>query len=353
MAPAIQKEHERKMKTAKILLSATVLSLLGAGSALADAGGPGPTNTQKTTAVSSSTQGQLITNSYTVLPVVASVIQQTLQARHLPQKSGAANDGPMALRGMAASADTGIPFQTWVNAGGGNSHNSLPGAGYDIDNYGGQAGLQAEIIPDLVVGISGSWQNNNGTLSGGFTSQNTTKGLSPYAGWQFDEHWNVYGSASFNQGQTKLGKASSAYSGKYQSSEWDFQGGVAGSYDVAMVRVAPVVSLLYMRTTAHSFVDSTGALVRGSTTALTRGSAGGSVSLPLGQFEPYIRAGFEHDFSVPTGAGPNGDNGGTTGAGFTLTLSDAVWASVDAGYNSIGRTDLSLWSASARLNIRF
>ena len=56
---------------------------------------------------------------------------------------------------------------------------------------------------------------------------------------------------------------------------------------------------------------------------------------------------------MPTGAGPYGDNGGTAGGGFTLTFSDAIWASVDAGYNSIGRTDLSLWSASARVNIRF
>ena len=119
------------------------------------------------------------------------------------------------------------------------------------------------------------------------------------------------------------------------------------------MRLSPTVSLLYLSMSNYTYTDSTGATVAGGWTALTRGSAGGAASLPMNGWEPYIRAGLEHDFQVPTGSGPNGNTGGTVGAGTTLAFSQSVWGSLDAGYNSIGRTGLSLWSASARINVRF
>jgi hypothetical protein len=204
-----------------------------------------------------------------------------------------------------------------------------------------------------VLGLSGSWQNTNGSLNGGFTSENTTLGVTPYVGWQFDEHWNLSGTAGYSQGHTKLGNAALGYGANYQNNQWDYQGGLNSSYFVGPLRLAPVVSLLYSQQNTHSAIDSTGATVPGSNTALMRGSAGGSVSYPLTGWEPYIRAGAEHDFIVPNGSGPNGSDGGTVGGGVTVTFSPAIWASIDAGYNSIGRTGLSLWSASARINLRF
>ena len=50
---------------------------------------------------------------------------------------------------------------------------------------------------------------------------------------------------------------------------------------------------------------------------------------------------------MPTGSWPNGNTGAT------VAITQVAWASFDAGYNSIGRTGLSLWSASARFNLRF
>ena len=78
-----------------------------------------------------------------------------------------------------------------------------------------------------------------------------------------------------------------------------------------------------------------------------------AISLPLTDWQPYIRVSLEHDFAMPTGSEANGDTGGTAGIGATIPLTDAIWASVDGGYNSIGRVGLSLWSASARINLRF
>ncbi len=94
-------------------------------------------------------------------------------------------------------------------------------------------------------------------------------------------------------------------------------------------------------------------MVPGSSSGLTRGSAGGAISLPMTGWEPYLRAGAEYDFSVPTGSGANGNAGGTIGAGATVSITQAIWLAIDAGYNSLGRTGLELWSGSLRVNMRF
>jgi len=73
---------------------------------------------------------------------------------------------------------------------------------------------------------------------------------------------------------------------------------------------------------------------------LTRGTAGGSVSLPM--TAGAVSARRRRVPISPARAARNGTAGGIVGGGLTVTFSQAVWASLDAGYNSIGRTGLSL-----------
>jgi hypothetical protein len=144
------------------------------------------------------------------------------------------------------------------------------------------------------------------------------------------------------------------YSSAYQSTQWTFQGGVNGSYVFGDVFVAPNVSVTYVPMTTFGYTDSAGSFVPSRATALTRGSAGGVVGLSLASgLQPYFRASLEHDFVLPAGSEANGDTGGTVGAGVTVPFTQSMWASVDAGYNSIGRPGLSLWSGSLRFNLRF
>src|SRR6185503_1848437 len=103
----------------------------------------------------------------------------------------------------------------------------------------------------------------------------------------------------------------------------------------------------------YGHTESAGSFIPGRATSMMRGSAGALVSLPLDGWQPYVRATIDHDFIVPVGAEANGDTGGTIGAGATIPITKSAWAALDGGYNSIGRPGLSLWSASARLNLRF
>lgn len=310
-----------------------------------------PSSTAQSTVVSSGIQSQSNATSYVVLPAIGSVIQQTLLGPALIGPRSTTELSPMH-RGMAAGDDA-WGWQAWIQGGGGNAVNSLATGGYNIANYGTQLGLQAQITPKFLLGVSGSWQGSSGTLNGGFSSTNSTFGVTAYAGWQFNEHWNASAMAGYSGGSNALSNSGFNYNATYQSSQWNFQGGLNGYYKVGAVVLAPMVGLLYSPINSFGYTDSNLVVVPGQTTALTRGSAGGFVSLPLDKWQPYVRATIEQDFAMPTGSAANGSTGGTVGVGATVPLSDTLWATVDGGYNSIGRVALSSWSGSARINLRF
>jgi hypothetical protein len=335
------------------LLTALVLGVVTLDMARASPLGPGVSATQTSVVVQSGTQNQSNATAYFALPMISSVIRQTFTGTGGLRQNAGDGSPTFGQRGLAASADSGTPMQIWAQGNGGGSRNSLATGGYDFANYGGGAGVQAQVASSWLFGLSGSWQGSDGSLNGGFTSRSSTYGFSPYVGWQFDEHWSASVIAGATTGYTSLNNAGASYAARYRTSQWDVQGEVDGSYDVGAVRLSPSASLLYLETRTGSFVDSAGNHARSSLTALTRGSLGGSVSLPLTGWEPYLRASGEHDFKVPTGSGPNGSSGATIGAGTTVTLTDGFWMTLDGGYNSLGRTGLSLWSVSARANLRF
>jgi hypothetical protein len=230
--------------------------------------------------------------------------------------------------------------------------NSLQTGGYNLGNYGTQAGLQTQLTEKFMLGVSVSWQGTSGSLNGGFSSTSSIWGIAPYAAWQFDDHWNISAVVGYSSGWTWL-NSNLPYTAAYQSSQWTFQGSLNGTYSVGDIVVAPFVSLTYVPTTTLGYTDSVGSFIPSRATAMTRGAIGGVLSVPLNGWQPYLRASLEHDFAMPAGSEGNGDTGGTIGGGATIPLTDAIWFSVDGGYSSIGRPGLTLWAANARLNVRF
>lgn len=342
-------------------LAVLLPGLLVAGPAFAQAAGPGAggttglSDTQKAVAVNSNTQSQVNATVNFTLSAIGSMIQQGLRGRAVPGQraalAGLAGDvcDPAACDGDAAN------WTAWVQGGGGQSVNSLALGGYNLGNYGTQAGLQVQVTPKLLLGVSASWQGTSGSLNGGFTSTSSIWGIMPYVGWQLDEHWNLSAVAGYNTGWTQLGNPTvPPYSTAYQSSQWTLQGGLNGSWTVGSVFIAPSVTMTWVPTTTFGYADSAGSFIPSRSTSLARGSVGGSVGMTLdGGLQPYLRASLEHDFALPAGSEGNGDTGGTVGAGVLVPTGSSMWASIDGGYNSIGRPGLSLWSASLRFNVRF
>jgi hypothetical protein len=350
------------MRIVTRLFLVVALAVSGTSAALAQGAlGPptssvqtGPTDEQKATTVNSNTQSQVNATVYFALPAIGAVIQQSLLPRAAlpgPRTSMVEQHPGDACEPIACDDPWG--WLVWVQGGGGQSINSLAVGGYNLANYGTQAGIQAQITPKFLLGVSTSWQGTSGTLNGGFSSTSSTWGISPYAGWQFDEHWNLAAIVGFSTGWTWLNNSGTAYGAAYQNSQWTFQGGLNGYYTVGPVIVAPTVSVTYVPTTTFGYTDSVGSFIPSRATSLTRGSAGLLVSLPLSGWQPYMRASIDHDFDLPAGSAATGDTGGTVGAGATIPITQAAWASFDGGYNSIGRPGLALWAASARVSLRF
>lgn len=273
------------MKISLFAVSAVVSSVVLAGPVLAQgAGGPAvvapasPSVTSQSTVVSSGIQSQTNTTAYVTLPGISSVIQQTLLGPKLAGPRAGAELSPMHS-GMAAGDDP-WGWQAWIQGGGGNTVNSLATGGYNIANYGTQIGVQAQINPQFLLGVSGSWQGSNGTLNGGYSSSNSTFGATVYAGWQFNENWNASAMAGYSSGTNTLNNSNFNYNANYASSQWSFQGGLNGYYKVGAVVVAPMVSILYSPINSYGYTDSNLVVVPGQTTALTRGSAGGFLIRP-------------------------------------------------------------------------
>ena len=338
------------MKTKRIALIAAGLSMAGISSGFASPLGP-PTPAPMS-AIGAGVQSQTNASAYITLPTISSIIQQSLRGFGTPGTRNAL--GSPTRTGMGASADSeSMPIQAWFDANGGSARNSLAIGGYNLTSYGPQAGLQAQITPKLVVGLGVSWLDTAGSLSGGFTSHAITVGATPYIGWQFDDHWNVSAIAGYSSARTGLRNTTLAYGADYTTDQWTFQGALNGSYTVDKIKLLPMVSFLHTGTNNRAFVDSNGTRNAATASNLDRGSVGGSVSLPLTGWEPYVRAAGEYDFTVPTGSKPNGNAGATIGAGATITLSDSTSLSLDGGYNSLGRAGLALWSGDVRVSIQF
>jgi len=344
-------------KTLTLLAAALGLCLAAPSIVWAQAGGPGGsgggsglTDADKATTVNSNTQSQINATVTFTLAGINSAIQQGL-APHTaaPRTSMMFGTVPDACE---TACDSPRRWLAWVQGGGGQSINSLQTGGYSLANYGSQVGLQTQLSDKFMLGISASWQGTNGSLNGGISSTSSVWGIAPYAAWQFDDHWNVAAVIGYSTGWTWL-NSGLPYAAAFQNSQWTFQGSVNGTYSAGDFVLAPLVSITYVPTTVFGYTDSVGSFIPGRSTALTRGSIGGTVSLPLNGWQPYVRATLDHDFAMPAGAEGNGDTGGTVGGGATVPITEAIWFSVDGGYNSIGRTGLTLWSATARLNVRF
>ena len=347
-------------KTLALVGAALILCVGGPSVGWAQAGSPSRSTStvtlsdaDKATTVNSNTQSQINATVNFTLAGINSVIQQSLAPRMAPRgTSSAMGFAPMSTDACDTACDTSHRWLAWVQGGGGQSMNSLQTGGYNLGNYGAQVGLQTQLTDKLVLGISTSWQGTSGSLNGGISSTSSVWGIAPYAAWQFDDHWNIAAVAGYNSGWTWL-NSGLPYAAAYQNSQWTFQGSLNGTYSAGDFVLAPLVSITYVPMTTFGYTDSAGSLIPTRATAMTRGSIGGVVSLPLNGWQPYVRATLDHDFAMPAGSEGNGDTGGTIGGGATIPVTDDIWVSVDGGYNSIGRPGLTLWSASARLNARF
>lgn len=271
---------------------------------------------------------------------------QSFNSRQMQGKSGGSN-----------TADLGM----WVNGIYSHVDKSEAGGEFDGDVYNFVGGVDYRITQRVVAGVALGYEHsdittkfNSGTFKGdGFT-------VAPYVGVSLTPNW----SADLSVGHTWLNydteRNNNAVNGTFDANRWFGAANLNGTYTANRFVLMPKVGVMYLNEEQDSYTDSTGAAVAGSTIKLGRASAGGSVGYQFGSFMPYVKLigewDFEHPGSVALSNGTMSavdDFGGVAGAGVNFNINSQLSGTVEGSYNSIGRSDLDVWSGQAKLRYKF
>ncbi len=283
-----------------------------------------------------------------------------------PPAAGGAT-APTSSTGFFNSRDAGRSaggadkkFGAWMQGAYTSVENSQAGSQFDGSVYNLLGALDYKINDRTVIGLALGYEMldidttfNTGKL------ESTGFGLMPYIGMQLTNAW----SASVSGGYSWLSydiTRNTNITGSYDAERWFVNGALDGNYAFGRVRVRPTIGVLYLEEKSDAFRDSAGAQSLSNTVKLGRISAGGSVGYAFDRVMPYVKLVGEYDFekNAPVNLG-NGtfshdeDFGGKIGVGFEFYGSNNFSGNIETSYNSLGRTDLDVWTTSARLRVQF
>jgi hypothetical protein len=261
----------------------------------------------------------------------------------------------------AAAGDAAMPVQGWLSTSGGRTGDQHPNVTSGFGSVAGAGGLQRMMTPAFLLGVSLTGDGSMGTVAGGLRSNSSSYGVAPYMGYAFNPKWNGFVAGGYNTVSSTLASSvAGGGAGNFGSDRWYINGGVNAAYTVGSFNLAPLASLLYQEQRNDAYKDTGGAAIAGTTSTLGRASLGATLTLPMVGWSPFLKGALEVDFdrsntvNPVTGANVNySPVGGVLGAGVNLPVASNMTATVDASYDTLGRTNLTGWSARARLNIRF
>jgi hypothetical protein len=264
-----------------------------------------------------------------------------------PNHTGAAAGDPQAVQG-------------WVSLSGGNTDDTHPGIASKVSSTAQAIGVQTMLTPTFLAGVSLTTDQSFGNLTA-LREDATAIGFSPYIGYAFAPNWNAFGSFGWNTLHTDLkSNVAGGGAGTFHGDRWFINGGVTGSYNLGAVVLSPLVSILYQEQSSDAYTDTGGARIASATTTLGRASMGGNMTWSWGGVQPFVKLALEVDFDRTAVANPvtggrsnYSDVGGVAGAGLNFALAPNVTGTVDASYDTIGRDNLTGWSARGRLTVRF
>ncbi len=278
--------------------------------------------------------------------------------------SSAGSSGPQSFLNSRDAGRAGGAgdkrFGAWMQGAYSTIDNSQAGLQMDGSVYNLVAGLDYMLSDRVVAGVAFGYESldlttafNNGSTEG------TGLSITPYIGFSLTNAWSADLAASYGTIDYDVVRNTNIR-GSYDAERWFVSGNLNGNYGFGRLRVMPKVGVLYLEEKSDSHVDSTGATVVGSTTKLGRISAGGRVGYAFDSVMPFVKVVGEYDFEknapVLLGNGTfshDDEMGAQLGVGFDFYGSNTFSGTVEAAYLSAGRTDLDVWTTSARLRVKF
>lgn len=255
------------------------------------------------------------------------------------------------------------PFGIWAQGAYTNIDNSQVGASAEGDVYNLVAGFDYKPTERMVIGITGIYETidlDTGTLGGRGSLKEDGFGIAPYLGYQLTDRWTASLSGGYSWLNYDSKRNNDTVSGSYDATRWFANASLSGVYASGNFRFLPMVGVLYLEEEQDGYTESTGTVVGSNTIKLGRLSAGGRVGYVAGNMMPYVKLigeyDFEHPDAVAIGNGTfsnDDDTGGQIGVGVDFFSTGPLSGTVEASYNSLGRTDLDVWSLMGRLRMRF
>jgi outer membrane autotransporter protein len=270
-----------------------------------------------------------------------------------------------------------IGFETRWNAWSELTGVNLSDRRYGLDtrnrSYTMTGGLDRQLTPDVVAGLSLGVQNSSGS---GFRElmRSSTDGFTvgPYVAVRLSEHWAI--DASFNYSQTKSDAQIVVLSGATTLSAYNGQFSVHGQYTFVDWFLRPKVTVTYTRNVSGER-DMHGTLL-GLPISFTLPASQSNYGLIEGYQEisrlfdlsngyyaiPYTELGVHYAFERPNaGQILTGDLAnviptawsGSLRQGVRVQLPNAALFEASVGYLSLGAPGLAIWEGKVRFSLGF
>ncbi|QDO96326.1 autotransporter outer membrane beta-barrel domain-containing protein [Ferrovibrio terrae] len=261
----------------------------------------------------------------------------------------------------AGAADK--PFGVWLQGAYSTIDNGQVGAAADGTAINTVLGLDYKLSDRLVIGVGGIYENvdvDTNTLTGRGNVQSEGFGIAPYLGFQLTNRWSASLSGAYSWLSYDAKRTNNTVSGSYDATRWMLNGSLNGTYTSGKIVMMPQVGVMYLEEEADAFTESNGQVNASNTIKLGRLYAGGKVGYAMGTMMPYFKLIGEYDFEHPDAlAIGNGtftnddDTGGKVGLGVDFFSAGPFSGNLEGTYDSLGRTDLDVWTISGRVRMRF
>lgn len=267
------------------------------------------------------------------------------------------------ISSRATAAMPERPNAAWFQAGYTGVEQSTAGAAFDGSLTNLIAGYDRFVTSRVLLGVAVTFESldiDTNFLSGRGSLENTGFGLAPYVGVKLDDTWSVDLSAGYSWLDYDVRGNNNTVAGSFDAERWFVNSNLSAVYRSGNWRFLPKVGVLYMKEDQDGYVQSNGVAVAQQDIRLGRAYAGGRIGYATETMMPYLRLQGEYDFKHPgRQAIGNGqftsedDTGGQIGAGIEF-FSTGPWSgAVELAYNSLGRQDLDVWNALARIRMSF
>ncbi|MEX2616674.1 MAG: autotransporter outer membrane beta-barrel domain-containing protein [Alphaproteobacteria bacterium] len=263
-------------------------------------------------------------------------------------------------RGRSAGAGE-KKMGVWLLGSYSDIENDFINTAFDGDVAAFVGGVDYRLTERVVAGVALSYEDvdidttfNTGTI------ETSGVGVAPYAVFKLTKNISADVNGSYTRLDTDTTRTNGTVTGQFDARRYTAGGNLNIGHSVNKVFMNGSVGFLYINESQDSYTESNGTFVGENDISIGQGRLGGTVGYDFGKVQPFLTAQVQHEFWAPSTpvlggglASPSEDTTGyVVGGGVNFDISDSVSGTLTAT-STEGRDDLSLYSVSGRVRVKF